>query len=196
LIWYCIYGEAVVFYPKLLAMKQYMLPGMVVFATMLLSCNSETAKEGNKEAEVAMPMEVAYKGKPAIGSDENTIKVMNWNKWLSSGKLDSAFTLLADSVTIRLKDGDEFNTTADSAKKTIQAYFSAISSANIQYVAVLPVDVKLSADKTDQWVLSWTDESYLMKNGSRDHNIIHEDYRLVNGKIREINQYGRIVREK
>ncbi len=173
-----------------------MLPTMVILSTIFLACNSKTANESKTETVVALPMEVVYKGKPSIGSDENTIKVMNWNKWLSSDKLDSAFTLLADSVTIRLKDGDEFNTTADSAKKIIRGYFSGISSANIQYVAVLPVDVKLSADKSDQWVLSWTDESYLMKNGSRDHNIIHEDYRLVNGKIREINQYGRIVREK
>lgn len=174
----------------------YVLALAVVITACVSSC--KTADEGNKKpamSDANLPMNVTYRGEPEIGSSENTVKVMNWNKWLSTGKLDSAFALLADSVTVRLSDGDVFDAPADSIKNVIRGYFGSISAVNMQYVAVLPLDVKISEGKTDQWVLSWTDETYMMKNGTRDHNVIHEDYRLVNGKIREINQYARKVPE-
>jgi hypothetical protein len=174
-------------------MKTYLFSTLIFCGLCVMSCKSDTDKEAlvKSETEVALPMEVAYKGAPAIGSSVNTVTVMNWNKWLSNGNLDSAFTLLADSVTVRLASGAVFNTTADSIKTIIRGYFGEMSATNIQYVAVVPIDVKLENGISDQWVLSWTDEDYTMKDGKKEHNIIHEDYRLVNGKIREVNQYAR-----
>jgi hypothetical protein len=46
-------------------------------------------------------------------------------------------------------------------------------------------------DKKHEWVLSWTDESYTYNDGKKEHVIIHEDYRLENGKIRQVLQYAR-----
>lgn len=174
-------------------MKTYLFSTLIFCGLCLTSCKSDNDKEAmvKSETEVALPMPVAYKGASSIGSNANTVTVMNWNKWLSNRQLDSAFSLLADSVTVRLASGEMFNTTADSMKTIIRGYFGEMTATNIQYVAVLPVDVKLDNGVTDQWVLSWTDEEYTMKDGKKEHNIIHEDYRLVNGKIREVNQYAR-----
>lgn len=165
-------------------------------AVVMCSCNNKTAdvvESPSKSSNENLPMPLAYSGQSSIGSNSNTITVMNWNKYLSSGQLDSAFALLADSVTISLADGMILNTTSDSVKTILRAYLNNMKSMKLQYVAAVPVDMQTSGTQTDEWVLSWTDEEYTMKDGSVDHSILHEDYRLVNGKIREVNQYARKV---
>ena len=37
--------------------------------------------------------------------------------------------------------------------------------------------------------MQWTDETYTYKDGKVEEQSLHEDYRLVNGKIREGYQY-------
>ena len=176
-------------------MKKNMFPVLLFTAVAICSCKDKAAESVESRSQASnetLPMPVAYTGQSSIGSNNNTVTVMNWNKYMSMGQVDSAFALLSDSVSISLADGSAFNTKNDSIKTILQAYVSNMKSIKIQYVAALPIDVKTST-QTDEWVLSWTDEVYTMKDGSVDHNIIHEDYRLVNGKIRQINQYARKV---
>ena len=175
-------------------MRTYFLPAVMLLGISLASCKDTAMVKS--ETETALPMPVAYIGEPSVGSNTNTVTVMNWNRYLSQGKLDSAFTLLADSITVRMSGGEMINTTRDSAKAIMNTFFNNLSQITIQYVAVVPIDVKLSDTNTDQWVLSWTDEEYVMKDGKTEHILIHEDYRLVNGKIREVNQYKREVAPK
>jgi hypothetical protein len=164
--------------------------------TTLLACNSNKTAEQTTTTSpattenVELPMEMSYKGKSEIGSTANIINVMKWNKYMGEKNLDSAASLLADSVHILLADGTEFNTTRDSMKIILTGYLHNFSSISINYVSAVPINVKM-ANGTHEWVLSWTDETYSMGDGTTDRSIIHEDYRLENGKIREVFQYAR-----
>lgn len=176
-------------------MTKYILPSVLMFAISISACKNGSVEASDRDntTDAKLPMPVAYQGKTSIGKNSNMVTVMNWNKYLVDGKYDSAFALLADSVTVNMASGEVFNTTRDSVKTILRGYLSTIKTISIQYVAAVPLDVKVSDDITDEWVLSWTDEDYVMKDDSRDHNIIHEDYLLKNGKIRQVNQYARKI---
>ncbi len=182
-------------------MKQYFLSLCCMAAISFAGCknNNETSTTASTNAgakeQVELPMPMVYQGDASVSGNAELVTVMKWNKFLGSKQLDSAFALLADSVTARLADGSEYNTTADSMKKVVTGFMGAMTKVNIQYITALPIAVQL-ADRKDQWVLSWTDEEYTMKDGTVQHNAIHEDYQLVNGKIRTINQFARLIPAK
>jgi hypothetical protein len=162
---------------------------------MLAACQSEPAATEEKAAaapeaktETPLPMEVAYKGEPSIGSRENMAVVMNWNKSLAEKNPTAAAALLADSVEVTLADGTLFKTTRDSLMTVVTAMINSYDSIKVDFVALLPVNVK--TDKgTDEWVFSWTDEKYSNAKG-KEHNNIHEDYLIKNGKIAVVLQYA------
>lgn len=158
----------------------------------LVGCNSNKSTEQSAAENVTLPLEMSYKGQSEIGSTANMITVMNWNKYMGEKNLDSATSLLADSVHILLADGTEFNTTRDSMKIILTGYLHNYSAISIDYISAIPINVKM-ANGTHEWVLNWTDETYSMGDGTTDRSIIHEDYRLENGKIREVFQYARKV---
>jgi hypothetical protein len=160
----------------------------------LAACNNEKAEVKGvttTKEKVELPLPVAYSGESEIGSRENMIAVMNWNKWLAANQLDSAFSLVADSLDVNLADGEAFIVSRDSAKAILRQYMGSMQKFELNYGAIIPLTVKTADGKKDEWVLSWTDEAATMKDGSSQHNLIHEDYLLVNGKIRQINQYAR-----
>lgn len=173
-------------------MKKIIIPAALLMSTFF-ACKEKQVEETKTtasapEENVVLPMEMTYRGKAEIGSSANMVKVMQWNKWMGEGNIDSAASYLADSVHIILNDGTEFNTTADSIKKVLTGWRAAMKTADIKYVSALPVNV---TDKNHEWVFSWTDETYTYNDGKTEHMFIHEDYRMENGKIREVFQYAR-----
>ena len=164
----------------------------------LVACQSGTneAKEpaaaeetSAAKEETPLPADVYYKGESSIGSRENMVTVMNWNRYMEGKMLDSAAGLLADSVYLELADGAVFNTTRDSLMAVIRDMMNGYDSLKVGFVAVMPVNVK-TQEGTDEWVFSWTDERFYGKKGEEHHNI-HEDYQLKNGKIWKVYQYGK-----
>lgn len=172
-----------------------------LYAALLLlgftACNNETKEQKTEAAataaDIELPVKLSYRGKSEIGSNENMLVVMNWNRLLGERKLDSAFLLLADSVTVNMYDGTILSTTRDSMKTMLTGMLASMKSISIKYISALPINVDLGNNVKHEWVLNWTDEEYTYNDGKSDHNIIHEDYRLENGKIREVNQYARKV---
>lgn len=161
------------------------------------ACNNETKEQKTEAAasaaDIELPVQLSYRGKSEIGSNENMLVVMNWNRLLGERKLDSAFLLLADSVTVHMYDGVTISSTRDSMKTIMTGFLASMKSISIKYVSALPINVDLGNNVKHEWVLNWTDEEYTYNDGKIDHNIIHEDYRLENGKIREVMQYARKV---
>lgn len=156
-------------------------------------CKQQEAKvASSRETPANLPMPLSYSGKSEFGSAENQITVMKWNKFMGERNVDSAFTLIADSLTVNLADGAVLNTSRDSAKKVVMGMMQTMKAIKLQYIAALPINV---TDKGDEWVLSWTDEAYDHNDGKKTHFIMHEDYLLKNGKIRLVNQYSRTVND-
>jgi hypothetical protein len=157
-----------------------------LLAGVLIACEQKmTEKEPSQS--VSLPMEIAYKGQPEIGSMKNVQTVMEWNKRLSELNLNLG-DLLADTVTVHLAEGVEMTATRDSTLAFLKTFVMGMSKIEIHYTAAVPVNVM---PQNDEWVFSWTDEKYTLKNGNVEHNFLHEDYRLEGGKIREVFQYSR-----
>ncbi|MEO8414018.1 MAG: hypothetical protein ABI472_10175 [Ginsengibacter sp.] len=165
-------------------------------AAFLISCNNKSSiadkpdEAKGTEAKVTLPFNMVYEGTPAIGKTANIATVMNFNGDFIAGKMDNIGSYLADSVHVVFADGTEENTVRDSIVAHIKEWRELMTDAKQSYISAVAVDNK---DKGDEWVFQWIDESHDYKDGKKEHNILHEDYRLVNGKIREAFQYAQAV---
>jgi hypothetical protein len=119
--------------------------------------------------------------------------VMNFNLDFIAGKMDNLGSYLADSVHMVFADGTDMNNVRDSIVAAIKAWRESMSSATQTYISAIAVDNK---DMGHEWVMQWIDEAHVYKDGKKEHMIYHEDYRLENGKIRELFQYAQGVPEK
>ena len=166
---------------------------------LLFSCNNDSAKttqtaEVNPpENKVELPYKFSYDATPVITGNENTKIVMDFNKDFADGNTDNIGSYFADSVHVVFADGTEINNTRDSVAAMIKNWRSTISDIRLSYIAAMSVNNKANGD---QWVFQWIDEADNYKDGKMVHHILHEDYRLVNGKIREALQYSQTVPDK
>lgn len=171
-------------------MRKLLLP--IAFVMILSACKNEeeTKIAGTSEsADVSLPLDVAYKGKAAIGKMENVVTVMNWNKHLIAGHIDSAFQSVGDSLSCTFADGMRFTLGRDSAMAMVTAWMSQLDSAHQTYNAVIPVD---NTTAGDEWVIQWTNEHYYFKGGKVEKQNLCESYKLKNGKIRSISQFAQV----
>jgi hypothetical protein len=162
---------------------------LLIYSCKMKSTTGPEAAEAKDTAvqKVQLPMELQYGGKWEMGDMNNAVTVMEWNKRLSDNNMNVG-DLLADSVSWFLNDGWEATMAKDSALSSITKMLSNYSKIEISYVAIIPVR---NVDKNADWVMSWTDEKYTNKKGSVESHSLHEDYYLVNGKIRTVFQYDR-----
>jgi len=177
-------------------MRKLLLIATALFA---FACNNEqkadskTSEAPATVSKVSLPAKMTYDGTAAIGKAENIATVMNFNLDFIAGKFDNYASYLADSVTYTMADGSRFNNVRDSAIAAIKAWREAMSDARQSYISAIAVD---NTGKGDEWVMQWIDEAHDYKDGKKEHLILHEDYRLVNGKIREMFQYSQAIPEK
>jgi hypothetical protein len=178
-------------------MKQIFILAAAIF--IIAGCNqkeSDTAtKTDGKDtaATVVLPVKMSYEATPVIGKTENVVTVINFNTQFIAANFENFTSFLADSVTFTLADGSRFNGVRDSAIAVMKQWRGSMTDAKQSYISAIAVDNK---DKGDQWVFQWIDEEHNYKDGKREHMILHEDYRLVSGKIREMFQYAQAIPAK
>lgn len=159
-----------------------------------VACNqpaTEKAATTTEEEPVTLPAKIMYDGKAEIGKTANLATVMQWNNYMIAGAVDSAGTLLADTLTAMLADGTNMTLVHDSAVAMLKQWRGSMDSAKQVYGAAFPVD---NTTRGDEWVVQWTTETYYLKNGKAEKHGIAESYRLKGGKIREITQYARPIK--
>lgn len=172
---------------------------LIATSLFVIACNNEKSTESKASedttatSKVTLPAKMSYDGSATIGKTENIATVMNFNLDFIAGKFDNYASYLADSVTYTLADGSKFNNVRDSAIAAIKGWRESMTDARQSYISAFAVDNK---DKGDEWVMQWIDEAHDYKDGKKEHLILHEDYRLVNGKIREMFQYAQAIPEK
>ena len=166
-----------------------------LFLVVISSCKEKEDKDdkNEKKSDVMLPLDVMYKGTPSIGKTENMVTVMNWNNNMIKGDVTAAGSLIADSLTVNLADGMHVDLAHDSAIAFLNGWRSSMDSAKQTYNAIIPVDNKTAGD---EWVIQWTHETYYYKNGKTEDVRLNESYRLVNGKIRQVNQYAQAIPAK
>jgi hypothetical protein len=137
--------------------------------------------------EVKYPVELSYTGKPSLGDFNHVRVVLESNKRLTELNPDIG-EFMADSVTMHLADGVIISGPRDSVLVAIAGFIGSLKSLEIKFVAAIPIR---NDEQNHDWVLAWTDETHNYKDGKVVIQSLHEDYRMENGKIREIFQFTR-----
>lgn len=175
------------------------------FAIFLFSCNNgetktaddsqstDTAATMSSQMKPDLPYKFAYEGTAVIGNPENVKTVMDFNHDFATGNTDNIGSYFADSVRVVFADGSESTTMRDSAAAMIKGWRNTMSDIQLSYISAIAVNNQTTGD---EWVFQWIDEADNYKDGKKVHHALHEDYRLVNGKIREMIQYSQAIPEK
>ena len=173
----------------------------IAAAVFMFGCNNEKAKEGDKPADskpadaakITLPQKMLYQATAGEGDQNLVVSVMNFNTDFIAGKLDNIGSYLADSIHVIFADGMEANTVRDTMVNMIRSWRGSMDSAKQNYISAIAVKNK---DNGDEWVMQWIDETHYYKGGKKEHYVYHEDYRMVNGKVREMFQHQQGVMEK
>jgi hypothetical protein len=164
------------------------LPALAFVAFCCQNKPSETPAQSPAET-VTIPVEYTYKGNATIGDMKNVAVVAECNKRLGEHNADIG-EFVADSLHWVMADGTEVRMAHDSAVAFIKDFVENTTSIKVTFITQIPVN---NTEQNHEWVLSWSDETYTFKDGKVEHGIFHEDYRMENGKIREIFQYKQQV---
>ncbi|MEO6188818.1 MAG: hypothetical protein ABIO82_05135 [Ginsengibacter sp.] len=180
-------------------MKNLIFPA---FALFLISCNNGETKtvEVSKTVDTTetmapptkldLPYKFSYEGTAVMGNPENVKIVMDFNHDFASGNTDNIGSYFADSVHVVFADGSGSATIRDSAAAMVKGWRNTMSDIQLSYISAMAVNNQTTGD---EWVFQWIDEADNYKDGKKVHHALHEDYRLVNGKIREMIQYAQAI---
>lgn len=163
---------------------------LVAVALAIVACEKKPAENTTTTTpveNVVLPIEYTYTGSPGVGTMKNVQVVAEFSKRLSELNPDVG-DLLADTVHWSMSEGWELIAPRDSALAVLKGFLGTLTSMKIVYTSQIPID---NVDKKHEWVFSWSDETYTYKDGKTEHVFLHEDYRLENGKIKEVYQYAR-----
>ena len=172
-------------------MKSQLL--VLAVALTAMGCGEKNATPPTETAQtVTLPVDYTYKGAFTIGDMKNVQVVAECNKRLSehNSNIDE---FVADSLHWVMPDGTEFDIPHDSAVAFIKKFIESTSSIKIVFTAQIPL---YNAENNDEWVASWTEETYTFKDGTVEYANFHEIYGMVNGKIRELYQFAQKIPDK
>jgi len=170
---------------------------MVIAAGLLLSCNSKneggTNSTPNKTTD-SVSISYSYPYKATYSSDvvvpshpEYAQKVLKVWKFFETGNVDSMKQYYADTVTYEPANGHRFHGKAEDllyfAEKNIS---ESLDSMRFDISTWQSVHI---ADKNEDWVYVWAAERKYPKRGKADTTLIHEQWKIENGKIVYFNQY-------
>ncbi len=169
---------------------------ILIILVALVSCdqhdndNDHENENGMEHEVLTLPDVFSYAGKkPVLGNNEMLETVIAFNEKLSSKDSDMGH-LLADSVTLHLSDGLNTTISSDSLQAMIGEYFTEYENIDITINAAIPV---VYEDIGHVWVYSWIHEKLESKDGTTESFYLHEDFRLENGKIREVFTFKRLA---
>jgi hypothetical protein len=174
-------------------MKRIMLPFLAIL--LVSACQMKSGNENASNAvfdpsAVQLPMKLSYTGKWTLGDPQNALTVMNFDNKLMNGDMDLG-SMLADTVAAHFSDGSVVEVTKDSVIAMIKAWRNSMSKVEINYTTIIPVK---NIDQNQDWVLTWMEEKDTNMKDSVDSFNLHEDYYMVNGKIRTVYQYRQNIK--
>jgi hypothetical protein len=165
---------------------------ILFFSMLLLSCNTPKSDETRTSADKTIDtLTYAYKAiyssdvqvpsKPEIGR----MVLVVW-KMFENKKIDSLKKYYADTVTYENYEGYRFHGPADSllnyARKDVQGLDS------LRFDISMWQSLHLN-DRNEDWVYIWATERRYEKGGKADTSLIHEQWKVENGRVSYFNQY-------
>ena len=125
--------------------------------------------------------DITSPSKPEIGQ-----MVMGIWKMFENKQIDSLKKYYADTVTYDNSDGFHFHGSSDDllnfARKDVQNLDS------LRFDVSMWESLHLN-DRNEDWVFIWSTERRYEKSGKADTTMIHEQWKVENGKVSYFNQY-------
>jgi len=147
--------------------------------------NQADAPDGNEPEE---EVEYTYSGSFKLGDPALVDGVIALNEGVATPvNYDAIAANFADSVTIIGHDGWYFNGSRDSLMTLIQEWLPQFTSITNNYIA----SVSVTSHLEDDWVLLWYESKSEKNDGTIEEGTYHDDYLMVDGKIRLIRGYMR-----
>ena len=130
----------------------------------------------------------SYSGEFVAGDESLKQVVIDWNMGLSSDSVNYDYlkTLLADTVTVYFADGSVWDKPKVDFLAGVEEIISGYSRINVSFDVLLAAR---ASNTGEDWVLSWTTESFQNAEVEKEEMYIHEDYLIEDGKIRMVRQY-------
>lgn len=168
------------------------ISNLLCLVIFLLSCNS---KDNSEKATVANKIydtltysyratyssDVTVPSKPEIGQMVLTVWRIFENK-----QIDSLKKYYADTVTYEDASGYYFNGPVDSLLNFARADVKGLDS--LRFDISMWQSLHLN-DRNEDWVYIWAAERRYEKGGKADTSLIHEQWKVENGKVSYFNQY-------
>jgi hypothetical protein len=114
-------------------------------------------------------------------------------KLFESNKIDEMKPLYADTVKYEDASGYTFYGKSDSLLSFARKDIEGLDS--LRFDISMWENIHL-ADRNEDWVYIWSTERRYPKNGKADTSLIHEQWRIANGKVNYFNQYKSKVPKK
>ena len=122
-----------------------------------------------------------------MGNSENLDLIIEWNNRRSNLQYEVG-DLIADTLTIYWAEGTEWVAPRDTIVAYLQFQYDNISSQEITINAAIPI---YYSDVEHEWIYSWIFREVTFDDGNQSSSYFHEDYRIIDGRIRMIYQFRR-----
>jgi len=153
----------------------------LLFAACTGSTGNETATTAKSStSSLTMPYTANYSNNYVLGSDSNSLAVLNSYKAWQDGDMAALKKTFGDSVTFDFASGYIFKGTVDSFMAMSSKIRDSLSSVDLKVDVWLPTHFN---DKNDDWVSVWYKETDTYKTGRVDSAYYEDDNLLKNGRI-------------
>ncbi len=169
-----------------------MLCILVIFILFFLGC-SNCDKPAEKTAEITATNGISYPYKATYSSDmsmsgnpENLRKVLTVWKMFETNRFDSMKKYYADTVIYESAGGHRFHGSSAALLAYAKQDVDGLDSMRFDISMWQNIHVN---DRNEDWVFIWAAERRYSKDGTADTSLMHEQWKLKDGKIVYFNQY-------
>jgi hypothetical protein len=178
---------------NMLSVKQFCAIALPV--VLLLSCSTKntsdapvTASTDKQTDTTTYPYKATYSSNVSSSTHpEYAQKVLTVWRLFEKNQTDSMAKYYADTVTYEDAGGFRFHGPAGALLKMAGQGDAALDSLRFDISMWQNIHVN---DKNEDWVYIWAIERKYPKNGKADTSRMHEQWKIVDGKIAYFNEYN------
>jgi hypothetical protein len=155
---------------------------IVLLLAALVSCNS-----GNNSADtLSYPYKATYSSDLSFSSHPEYLhKVLTIWKMFETNQIEAMKQYYADTVTYEDASGYKFHGKSDSLLNFARKDVEGLDSLRFDISMWQNIHVN---DRNEDWVFIWAAERRYPKNGKADTFLMHEQWKIVDGKVAYFNQ--------
>ena len=187
----CFYSTTIQSECMNLVKKSSIFPALI-FGLIFSSCQpgdkqDSEAKSDKKETAPSYPYRAIYSSDESMSSNnENLQTVLTIWKMFESNRIDEMRKFYADTVTYDDASGFRFHGKCDTLLNIARKDIEGLDSLRFDISQFQNLHIN---DRKEDWVYIWAAERRYQKNGKADTSLIHEQWKVENGKVTYFNQY-------